>query len=86
MINIFCYTCHKSIQIGDNDILYDNSSNMVVCKCPGCGTRYLAVEDEGTQATALFKLTLTKSRVVSKETSRIIQPGAVRRIIIPGER
>lgn len=73
-MNIFCHTCRRTFPAEDNNILYDNGSDMAVFKCDTCGTRYLAVADEKFEMPILLKLTITKSFVTDKQRSRIVKP------------
>lgn len=84
-MTLFCYTCKRSFEIGEKEILYDNGSDMAVFQCHTCGIKYLAVADERFPNPILFKLTTTKSTMIEKERSRIIDPTQGRLIITPAE-
>jgi DNA-directed RNA polymerase subunit RPC12/RpoP len=86
MLTIFCYTCHRSFDVSDKEIIFDNGSNMAVYNCPTCQTRYLLVNDDKSDIPIMFKLAMTKSHVVAKEISRIIKPSEVSAIKILGRK
>lgn len=86
-MSIFCHSCGRSFPAGEEEIVYDNGSNMAVFKCPTCGIMYLAIDDGKTTLPRLLKLTQTKSRVVSTEKAapKIIKPAQQRLVITPAE-